>query len=74
MKQCVASIEGDLDDNSGGLGAHEADIRELIEELKGLLDEGNKKMLILMLKLTKAAAIRKAHLEENRYTSGGRSR
>ena len=74
MKQYVSALRSTFDDNEGGVGPHASSINALLEELEALTSEGNAKVLKLVLKLTKASAIRRSILENDRYASGGKTR
>ena len=57
--------------NEDGLGHHSSSIRDLIEEVEQTESEAALPVKKLVLKLLKAAKIRQAHIDNNRY---GRSR
>jgi len=57
--------------NKNGLGAHSNEILNLLMEVKANVDESSVVLDRLWLKLSKAAAIRKAHLETDRYKNSG---
>jgi len=67
VNQAISSLEGTFEATQSGLGAHSASIGALIEEAKAVGSEGNNSIKILALKLTKAAAIRQAHIDTDNY-------
>ena len=61
------------EENESGLGYHSADIGQLLEELESIEQDASGPVLKRVLKLTRAAAVRKAHIDNNPY-GHGRSR
>lgn len=55
-----------------GLGAHSGDIQALLDDVGAAEEEASRPVKKLVLKLTRAAAIRMSHIETQRYS--GRSR
>lgn len=75
IKNERSKLEQVYEQNKDGLGPHSDSIAALIEEIKRLDEEASRPVKILVLKLTKAALLRRATLEKNRYTNiKGRSR
>lgn len=68
IKEECDSLARIFDENKDSLGAHSDSIDALIEEARRIAAEASDTMRNLSLKLTKAAAIRKAHLELDRYS------
>ena len=75
LTEAIRMINGSLrsafEENEAGLGAHSADILTLIEDVEATTEEANGPVKKLVLKLRRAAMIRRKHIEERRY---GRSR
>lgn len=65
-------LQGVFDSNKDGLGPHAESIQAVLDEVNENKESGSNGVKILVLKLTKAAAIRKAIIGNNRY--GGKSR
>ena len=61
------------EENESGLGYHSADIGQLLEYLESIEQEAKGPVLKLVLKLTRASAVRRAHIDNNPY-GHGRSR
>lgn len=64
------TLDDALDGSEDGLGAHSADIRRLVEETETAGHEAGYPVRKLRLKLDRAAAIRRHHLEKNPYSRG----
>ena len=71
----VSNLVDCYEENRDGLGYHSGEILNLLKDLRTTTDEANEPVKKLVLKLRKAAAIRKAHIERQRYQSSkGKSR
>ena len=71
----VMALIDSYEENKDGLGAHSNEILSLLHDLRSTTDEANAPVKKLVLKLRKAAAIRKAHIQKQTYQSSkGRSR
>lgn len=75
IHQETALLKSTFEENVSGLGPHTASIRALLDEVGETEEEASVPVKKLVLKLTRAALIRRKIIEENRYTaSKGRSR
>lgn len=72
IKQETQKLRTTFEDNEEGLGYHTSSILALIEEVEQTDNEASVPVKKLVLKLTKAAVIRRGHIENDRYK--GRSR
>lgn len=70
ISNSVSHISESYEELKVGLGAHTSDIGDLVENVCGLQLEIKRSTDKLSLKLRKAAAIRRQHLEENVYRIG----
>ena len=68
----IGLLRQEFDSDKDGLGAHSADIATLLDDVEETEQEGSVPVKKLVLKLTRAAAIRVAHINTKRYS--GRSR
>ena len=70
------TLKTTYESNSTGLGAHAADILSLLEDMESSEEEASKPVKKLVLKLNRAANIRRQHIDNNGYSQGqgGRSR
>ena len=66
------SLKEVFEENKDGLGAHSADIQRLLDELEQTEQEASDPVKKLVLKLTRASAVRRQHIDTQRYS--GRSR
>ena len=66
----VAALRSTYDTTENGLGAHSASIGALLDEVEALEKEASNPIKRLVLKLTRAAIIRRAHLENDPYQKG----
>lgn len=74
IKLAVANLKRVFEENQQGLGAHTAQILELIEEVEAIGEEGDKLVLKLVLKLKRAAGVRQQHINNTFSLGHGRSR
>ena len=74
IRQEIQKLKSVYEENNDGLGAHSNEIGSLIEEVEKAGEDASKPVLKLVLKLTRAAAIRRAHIENDPYKGNGRSR
>ena len=70
IKAETQKLKNSYDENRDGLGYHSAKIQTLIEEVEETEEAASRPVLKLVLKLTKAAIIRKAHIEKDSYQPG----
>ena len=70
IKKETNTLEQVYEQNKDGLGYHSASIKTLIDEIKSIEEEASRPVKILVLKLTKAAAIRRGHINNKRYGNG----
>lgn len=68
----VLNVINVYEENKDGLGNHSAEILALLKEVNSTTDDASGPVKELVKKLSKAAAIRKAHIDTNIY--GGKSR
>lgn len=73
IKQETQKLRTSFEDNEDGLGPHTSSILALIEEVEQTDEEASAPVKKLVLKLTRAAQLRRDQLENDRY-KGGRSR
>lgn len=62
-------IKSAFEENHDGMGAHSANIQALIEDVEGTEQDAAIPVQKLVLKLQRAALVRKKHIENNRYGS-----
>ena len=62
------------EENKDGLGAHSSEILDLLKDLRDTTNEANDPVKKLVLKLRKAAILRRKHIERQGYQSKGKSR
>ncbi len=76
IHDAVESLKQTFEENRAGLGPHTASIEKLLEELADVEEDASNPVKILVLKLTRAALIRKRSLTDDPYSlgTGGRSR
>ena len=67
IHQETAKLESVFQENESGLGAHSAEIQALIEEVKRTEEDATVPVTKLVLRLRKAAMIRREHLNNSRY-------
>ena len=70
IKAETQQLKTSYEENQDGLGYHSAKIQTLIEEVEETEEAASRPVLKLVLKLTKAAIIRKAHMETDSYQPG----
>lgn len=70
MKQETQNLKDCYEENQDGLGYHSPKIQALIEEVGLTEEEASRPVMKLVLKLTKAALIRRGHIETNTYQPG----
>lgn len=72
LKTAHETLQSSYEANEDGLGYHSASIQGLLDELAAIEEEAANPVKILILKLTRAAAVRCSNKEKNVY--GGKSR
>ncbi len=70
IKAETQQLKTSYDENRDGLGYHSAKIQTLIEEVEATEEEAARPVMKLVLKLTRAAMIRRAHIEKDSYQPG----
>lgn len=75
IHQETEKMKSTYEENQSGLGPHSASIQQLIEEVEGTEQGASVPVKKLVLKLQRAAVIRKGIIENDRYTKvSGRTR
>ena len=75
IHQETEKMKSTYEENQSGLGPHSASIQNLIDEVEGTEQGASIPVKKLVLKLQRAAVIRKGILENDRYTKvSGRTR
>lgn len=72
LKAAHATLQSSYETNKEGLGYHSESIQNLLDELVAIEEDATNPVKKLVLKLTRAAAVRCRNKEKNVY--GGKSR
>ncbi len=67
----AAALRQSFEENQAGLGYHSAGIGQLLEETESALRDASLPVKKLQLKLSRAAAVRQQHIDNNPYGASG---